>query len=95
MTKCPWENIQCHSWQTPTKTWDSFLECIMFHLLAIFRHDTDKALKYYITNTLRKPNQIPIHQFLVWVEQLNSYLKPYHVCTSAQAWIRLWSKCCP
>jgi len=34
-----------------------------------------EALKYYITNTLRKPNQLPIRQFVVQVEQLNSYLK--------------------
>ena len=47
----------------------------MFHLQHVFRHDTDKALKYYITNTWRKPNWIPIHQFLVQVEQFNSYLK--------------------
>ena len=41
----------------------------------MFRHDAGKALKYYITNTLRKPNLIPICQFLVCVEQLNSYLE--------------------
>ena len=51
------------------------MECIMFHLQQVFRHDADKALKYYIMNTSRKPNRIPIHQFLVRVEQLNSYLK--------------------
>jgi hypothetical protein len=34
-----------------------------------------KALKYYIMNMLRKPNWIPIRQFLVRVKQLNSYLK--------------------
>ena len=57
------------------KTWDSFLECVTFHLLQVFRHDAGKSLKYYITNTLRKPNQIPIRQFLVRVEQLHSYLE--------------------
>jgi hypothetical protein len=59
MTKCPWEDIYrvTHD-ETPTKTWDSFLE---------FRYDAGKALKYYITNTLRKPNWIPICQFLVRV----------------------------
>jgi hypothetical protein len=51
----------------------------MLHLQQVFRHDAGKALKYYITNTLRKPNRIPIHQFLVSIKQLNSYLKmlPY------------------
>jgi hypothetical protein len=51
------------------------MECVTFHLQQVFRHDVGKALKYYIMNTLRKPNWIPIHQFLVRVEQLNSYLE--------------------
>jgi hypothetical protein len=76
MTKCPWEDIYgvTHD-KAPTKTWDSFLECIKFHLQQVFRHDAGEALKYYITNRLRKPNRIPIRQFLVQVEQLNSYLE--------------------
>jgi hypothetical protein len=51
------------------------MECITFHLQQVFRHDMGKALKYYITNTLRKPNRILIHQFLVCVKQLNSNLE--------------------
>jgi hypothetical protein len=51
------------------------MECITIHLQQVFRHNAGKALKYYIMNTLRKPNRIPIHQFLVRVKQLNSYLK--------------------
>jgi hypothetical protein len=51
-TKCPWEDIYgvTHD-ETPTKTWDSFMECVMFHLQQVFRHDAGKALKYFITNT--------------------------------------------
>jgi len=79
-TKCPWEDIYgiTHD-KTATKSWDSFMECLMVHLQQVSRHDAGKALKYYIMNTLRKPNRIPIHQFLVRVEQLNSYLEtlPY------------------
>jgi hypothetical protein len=79
-TKCPWEDIYgvTHD-KTPTKTWDSFIKCITFHLQLVFRQDADKALKYYITNMLRKPNWIPIHQFLVQGEQLNRDLEtlPY------------------
>ena len=75
-TKCPWEDVfgVTHD-ETPTKTWDSFMECVTLHLQQVFRHDAGEALKYYITNTLRKPNRIPIRQFLVRVEQLNSYLE--------------------
>jgi hypothetical protein len=65
-TKCPREDI-CgftHD-ETPTKTGDSFMECITFHLQQVFKHDADTALKYYITKTLRKPNQVPTHQFFM------------------------------
>eukprot|EP00804_Cyclotella_cryptica_P012800 CCRYP_010557-RA/>CCRYP_010557-RA protein AED:0.43 eAED:1.00 QI:0/0/0/1/1/1/2/0/342 len=41
----------------------------------VFRHDAGEALKYYITNTLKKPNRVSIRQFFVRVEQLNSYLE--------------------
>ena len=66
MMKCPWEDIfgVTHD-ETPTKIWESFMECIMFHLQQMFRHDAGEALKYYIMNTLRNPNRIPICQFLV------------------------------
>ena len=41
----------------------------------MFHFDAGKALKYYITNTLKKPNRVSIRQFFVQVEQLNSYLE--------------------
>ena len=44
-------------------------------LQTVFRFDAGEALKYYITNTLKKPNRVSIHQFFVQVEQLNSYLE--------------------
>jgi hypothetical protein len=45
-TKCPWEDIHgvTHD-ETPTNTWDSFIECVTFHLQQVFRHDMGKALK--------------------------------------------------
>ena len=57
------------------KTWTSFLECVTFHLQSVFRPDAAEAVKFYITNTLKKPNRVPIRQFFVRVEQLNSYLE--------------------
>ncbi len=41
----------------------------------MFHFDASEALKYYIMNTLKKPNRVSICQFFVRVEQLNSYLK--------------------
>eukprot|EP00804_Cyclotella_cryptica_P020530 CCRYP_003382-RA/>CCRYP_003382-RA protein AED:0.39 eAED:1.00 QI:0/0/0/1/1/1/2/0/317 len=76
MTKAAWEDIKgVPHMESPKKTWDSFHECVTFHLLQVFRHDAGEALKYYITNTLKKPNRVSIRQFFIRVEQLNSYLE--------------------
>jgi hypothetical protein len=47
MTKCPWKDIYrlTHD-ETPTKTWDSFMEWVTFHLQQVFKYDAGKALKY-------------------------------------------------
>jgi hypothetical protein len=76
VTRAPWEDVKgVTHMETPTKTWSSFNECVTLHLLRVFRHDAGEALKYYITNTLKKPNRVSIRQFFVRVEQLNSYLE--------------------
>ncbi len=51
------------------------MECITFHLQSVFHPDAAEAVKFYIMNTLKKPNRVPIWQFFVRVEQLNSYLE--------------------
>ncbi len=51
------------------------MECVTFHLQSVFRPDAAEAVKFYITNTLKKPKRVPIQQFFVQVEQLNSYLE--------------------
>jgi hypothetical protein len=45
------------------KTWESFLPCMIFHLLTMFQHNLGKAVKYYITKTLKKTNQVLLQQF--------------------------------
>ncbi len=57
------------------KTWTSFLECITFHLQSEFHPNAAEAVKFYITNTLKKPNRFSIQQFFVQVELLNSNLE--------------------
>ena len=47
------------------KTWTFFLECMMFHLQSVFHPNAAEAVKFYITNTLKKPNRVPIWQFFV------------------------------
>ena len=75
----PWEDMNGTVYQEKRTTmWDSFLECIMGQLFHLFRHDSGEALKYYITNTLKKPMRVPIRYFFIKVEQLNSYLGTLH-----------------
>ena len=38
-------------------------------------HDAAKAQRYYISNGLKKPNRVPIRQFVQRVQQLNDYLE--------------------
>ena len=52
-TKCPWEDVHgvTHD-ETPTKTWDSFMECVTLHLQQVFRHDTGKRQTYPTKSTV-------------------------------------------
>ncbi len=58
-----------------SKTWDSFLECVTFHLHTVVRNDAAEAQMYYISNGLKKPNRLPIRQFVQHVQRLNNYLE--------------------
>jgi hypothetical protein len=52
----------------------SFNDCVMSHLLTVSPNSTAEQEKYYITNMLKKPQRISIHQFVQSMEQLNSYI---------------------
>ena len=54
--------------------WDSFMECVTFHLLMVFCRHVVEIQRYCISNCLKKPNRVPIRQFRGWVQQLNGYL---------------------
>jgi hypothetical protein len=51
-----------------------FTNCMMFHLLTAFPINTAEQEKYCITNVLKKPQHVNIHQFVRPVEQLNTYI---------------------
>jgi hypothetical protein len=53
---------------------ESFDKCIMFHLLTVFTNNAAEQEKYYLSNLLKKPQKVGIHQFLQRVEQLNAYV---------------------
>ena len=56
----PWTDLQGvkHDEQC-TKSWDSFMECVRFHLLTIFHNDTAETKRYFISNCLKNPIGCP------------------------------------
>jgi hypothetical protein len=52
----------------------SFNHCIMFHLLTVFPIKAAEKEKYYVTNVLKKPQHVNVHQFVCRVEQLSTYI---------------------
>jgi hypothetical protein len=57
----------------------SFNNCVMFHLLTAFPINAAEQEKNYITNVLKKPQHVNVHQFVRPVEQLNAYI-PQMLC---------------
>jgi hypothetical protein len=53
---------------------ESFQDCITFHLLDMFPSNAAKQQHFYISNVLKKPQQVPVRYFFQGIEQLNSYL---------------------
>jgi hypothetical protein len=52
----------------------SFNNWVMFHLLTAFPINAAEQEKYYISNVLKKPQRVNMHQFVRCVEQLNAYI---------------------
>ena len=53
----PWTNLfGVEHTKEQKKSWQSFMDCITFHLLTVFRSDAAKTQRFYISNWLKKPN---------------------------------------
>jgi hypothetical protein len=64
-------NLQGDAMQGPRgMSCQLFLDCVMFHLLTVFPINVAEQEKYYITNVLKKPQCVNVHQFVRRVEQL-------------------------
>ncbi len=50
------------------------MDCITFHLLTVFQSDIAETQRFFISNGLKKPNRVPIRQFVQRIQQLNGYL---------------------
>ncbi len=71
----PWTNLQGNKHKKERgKSMESFQDCITFHLLDMFLGNAAKQHRFYISNVLKKPQQVPVRYFFQQVEQLNSYL---------------------
>jgi hypothetical protein len=71
----PYVNLQSNGLEGPRgMSRELFKECVMFHLLTAFPINTAEQEKYYISNVLKKPQRINVHQFVWCVEQLNAYI---------------------
>ncbi len=61
----PYVNLQGDSLQGPRgMSRQSFVDCVMFHLLTTFPINAAEQEKYYITNVLKKPQRVNVHQFV-------------------------------
>jgi len=62
-------NLQGVSLEGPRgMSYELFRDCVMFHLLTAFPINATEQEKYYITNVLKKPQRINVHQFVRQVE---------------------------
>jgi hypothetical protein len=52
----------------------SFEDCMMFHLLTMFHINGAEQERFYLTNMLKKPQRVSMHQFVCCVEQLSTYI---------------------
>jgi hypothetical protein len=69
----PYTNLQGVSQEGPRGMSTKLLDnCVVFHLLTLFPINAAEQEKYYITNVLKKPQRINVHQFARRVEQLNA-----------------------
>jgi hypothetical protein len=71
----PYVNLQGVSQEGPREmSRKLFDNCMVFHLLTVFPINVAEQKKYYITNVVKKPQCINVHQFVCQVEQLNAYI---------------------
>ncbi len=56
------------------KSWISVMDCIELHKLIVFPADTAKKQHYYMQQTIKKPQQVTVRQFMSCMGILNDYL---------------------
>jgi hypothetical protein len=73
--KNPWIGVNGKSNKgIRVKSWISFMDCIKLNKLTIFPADTAEKQRYYMQQTIKKPQQVTVHQFVSCMGVLNNYL---------------------
>ncbi len=74
-TKDPWIGVNGSSNNGHcTCSWLSFLDCIELHKLTIFPVDAAEKQRYYMTQTVKKPQRATVPQYMACMGILNNYL---------------------
>jgi hypothetical protein len=74
-TKNPWVGVNGHSNKgLCMRSWISFMDCIELHKLTIFPADSAEKQRYYMQQTIKKPQQVTACQFVSRMGILNDYL---------------------
>jgi hypothetical protein len=55
-------------------SWPAFLDCIELHKLTIFPVDATEKQRYYMVQTVKKPQRVTVRQYMARMGILNDYL---------------------
>ncbi len=74
-TKNPWIGVNGKSNKgIRVNSWISFMDCIKLHKLTNFPADAAEKQHYYMQQTIKKPQQVTVRQFVSRMGVLNDYL---------------------
>jgi hypothetical protein len=74
-TKNPWVGVNGKSNKgICVKSWISFMNCIELHKLTVFPADAAEKQRYYMQQTIKKPQRVTVRQFVSRLGVLNDYL---------------------
>ena len=71
----PWIGVNGKS--NPGKhlqTWKSFVDCIELHKLTVLPVDATEKQRFYIQQVVRKPQRVPVRQYMSRMGVLNDYI---------------------
>ncbi len=55
--------------------WMSFQDCLKLHKLTVFSADAAKRQRFYIQQTVHKPQRVTVQQHILQMGALNNYVK--------------------